>query len=197
MRRKLIFRCLSCGDCCRNLLKEVDGNLNGLGLFPWERKLFPREMVSPQFGVGVMRKRGRLRPRRVVRYQLRVNVCPHLSEGNRCRMYESRPNACRSFPIEPTPPFGAVVSRECRFIGERTKGGEMVDIVAPEEWAASREFVKNMTEIFRECMPLTLEGLLSFDLQTRRWRMEEEDSLKCVAGNLGKMKGKSRHRIVR
>lgn len=186
--RKLVFTCLSCGDCCRNLLKEVDGNVNGLGLFPWETKLFPKELVSPQFGVGIVRKKGRLRPRRVVRYQLRVSVCPNLSEGNRCRIYDKRPNACRSFPIEPTPPFGALVSRECRFVVERTRNGEILEVLAPEESAASSEFVRKMTEIFQECLPLTLEGLLSFDLRTRSWKIEDEDSSRQMVERLRGMR---------
>lgn len=50
----------------------------GLGLFPDERKLFPKKLVSPQTGVGW----GLSEPKHILDYQLNVSACPHLSKDN-------------------------------------------------------------------------------------------------------------------
>jgi len=58
-------------------------------------------------------------PKRIVEYQLGINVCPHL-EGNKCRIYLNRPLACQSYPfeIEDVEPLRVYLEENCRWIKE-------------------------------------------------------------------------------
>lgn len=91
-----MFSCRRCGVCCKNLIVEVYGCHVGLFLMKNEVSLFPAEMVSPMWAVGL---RGRSRPRRDVKsYQLNVKDCPYIS-NNSCRIYLRRPVICRAHPL--------------------------------------------------------------------------------------------------
>ena len=92
---KIVFKCLRCGHCCRNLLREFDGDLKGLVISPNERKLFPKKLISPRVGIGW----GLMGPKHVVSYQLDANACPRLSKDNLCKIYNKRPLVCQAFPF--------------------------------------------------------------------------------------------------
>ena len=64
--KKIVFKCLQCGRCCRNLIREENGVTSGLTFFSEdEKELFPQELVSPATGFGW----GHIGPKVIVRYQ--------------------------------------------------------------------------------------------------------------------------------
>jgi len=150
---KIVFNCLRCGHCCQNLINEVKGELKGLGLDFEETKLFPEKFVSPSFGIGYG---GKDRPKHILIYQLNVNECPHLSEGNLCKIHEKRPLSCRAFPLESVGPFGTILTKStyCRFVEDyirkrgplNTQFMTPEEFIAPEEWAAISKIYEQMRE---------------------------------------------------
>ncbi len=92
---ELVFRCLRCGRCCKDLLAEDKGVLRGLTLMPDERRLFSGSKVRPAVGVG---RSPSDRGFEVITYQLTEDTCPHLN-GNLCDIYTERPSSCRQFPF--------------------------------------------------------------------------------------------------
>jgi len=74
-----------CGTCCKNLLEDANGIINGLFLTHKEKKLFPARLVSPKVALG------KRKPEKMIAYQLNVAVCPHLNERNGCEIYDTRP----------------------------------------------------------------------------------------------------------
>ena len=92
---ELVFRCLRCGRCCKDLLAEDRGVLRGLTLMPDERWLFPESKVRPAVGVGSSPSG---RDFEVITYQLTEDTCPRLN-GNICDVYTERPSSCRQFPF--------------------------------------------------------------------------------------------------
>jgi Fe-S-cluster containining protein len=92
---ELVFRCLRCGRCCKDLLAEDKGVLRGLTLMPDERWLFPESKVRPAVGVGSSPSG---RDFEVITYQLTEDTCPRLN-GNICDVYTERPSSCRQFPF--------------------------------------------------------------------------------------------------
>ena len=111
---KIVFKCLQCGRCCRNLLVETEEGLAGLTLFSDERTLFPSELISPYMGFGWGKPS---EPKHVVTYQLSVSKCPNLSKDNVCKVHDKRPLACQAFPLrlEGRDPH-IVNSDECTFM---------------------------------------------------------------------------------
>jgi len=174
---KIIFKCLRCGHCCRNLLKDIDGELKGLNLTLEETTLFPKEFVAPSFGLGYG---GKDRPKYIILYQLDANECPHLSSDNSCKIHENRPLACRTFPLISIGPLGTAVANatDCHFVREsESKYGSLYDtfltpeeFIAPEEWSAltkhndltRREMIKHITDAAL---------LWSFNLKTKKWEV--------------------------
>jgi len=92
---ELVFRCLRCGRCCKDLLAEDRGVLRGLTLMPDERRLFPESKVRPAVGLGRSPSESGFE---VIAYQLTEDTCSHL-KGNLCEIYLERPSSCRQFPF--------------------------------------------------------------------------------------------------
>ncbi|MFH1327995.1 MAG: YkgJ family cysteine cluster protein [Candidatus Bathyarchaeota archaeon] len=174
---KIVFKCLRCGHCCQNLLTDVNDELKGLGLTLEETKLFPEKFVSPSYGIGYGGKDG---PKHILLYQLTVKQCPHLSEGNLCKIHEERPLACRAFPLESVGPFGTIVEKPtyCRFLEDyirkhgplNTQFMTPENFIAPEEWAASSKILEQMQEMLighnRD-----MDFFWSFSLKTNKWEI--------------------------
>ncbi|KKK76978.1 hypothetical protein LCGC14_2858250, partial [marine sediment metagenome] len=91
---KILFECLQCGRCCRDILKNAMGSLKGPYLSPEEAQLFPPDTVSPSIGRGFD-----IDSITVSRYQINQAHCPQLVEDNQCAIYENRPLVCRRFPL--------------------------------------------------------------------------------------------------
>jgi Fe-S-cluster containining protein len=78
---------------------ETDEETAGLSLFPEERELFLKPIVSPSIGIG---KYPYNRDFKIIQYQVNMNVCPYLERDEDkgfCRIYERRPVACKSYPF--------------------------------------------------------------------------------------------------
>ena len=163
----IIFECKKCGTCCRNLVEDVNGIINGLFLTSKETRLFPSKLISPKIALGVDK------PKKTVAYQLNVNVCPHINERNKCRIYDKRPLACKSFPFE----IGLgirTVSVKCPQIGSKMKEGEYREVEFSEiEYEASQKISRYLLNRYQK---YSKKGTNSwkFDLKTRKWVRQEK-----------------------
>jgi Fe-S-cluster containining protein len=173
---KIIFNCLKCGFCCRNLLKEVSGKTYGLALFPEEIQLFPKKLTSPLCGLGDL-----LEPKYIVNYQLNVAECPHILTDNLCKIHEKRPLSCCSFPLISLGFHGTTVAdaESCTFIEKvEKKAGPLELILTPEkfqakeEWEAIEKSNERLVEIFTHYLPEN-HVLWFFDLKTKKWHIEK------------------------
>jgi hypothetical protein len=77
--------CLTCGNCCKTLQIVVDDRdirrlANRLQLSP--KAFRQRYVATAEDGVQ----------------HFATSPCPFLGEGNACRVYDDRPQACRDFP---------------------------------------------------------------------------------------------------
>jgi len=157
----LVFGCLKCGRCCRNLLRETKTGLHGLNLLPTERNLFPQKMIAPYMGVG------RTKSEQIILFQLTEIVCPHLLNNNQCEIHDMRPLACQIFPIVSVGDR-SLITTECSSINE---SGE-ITIIAPEETRAAKQlslFIKGtMEEKARRYAPAEIHAW-EYDLSTKKW----------------------------
>jgi Fe-S-cluster containining protein len=174
---KIVFKCLQCGRCCKNLFRDVEGALVGLGLFPDERKLFPKKLVSPQTGVGW----GLSGPKHILDYQLNVSACPHLSKDNSCGIYDKRPLACQGFPLIWTGPSGTTIAdpSDCTFVEEiEKKMGSLTDMLPMtpkkfrglKEWQAIWERSRLTINSFTHHL-MDVQVLWGFDLRNKEWQI--------------------------
>lgn len=131
------WSCTRCGKCCASTLATAaDGSVFGIYLEPSEIDRFPAADVFPLLGRGD--------PVVVTAYQLGQNRCPNYEEAQdgtgRCRIHETRPLTCRSFPV-----LGrARVDNRCLGVKKIT-GGIDADSLAGE-LAAHQEKLVRMTE---------------------------------------------------
>lgn len=170
---KIVFKCLRCGRCCRNLFKEFEGQLHGLSLFSDEKKLFPNKLVSPQTGIGW----GLSGPKYVVNHQLNVNVCPHLSKDNLCRVYDKRPLACQAFPLIAMAPW---TIGDCTVVEEiERKIGSLYNLLpitpknfrASKEWQAIAKMNSQLIESYARANVMDGRVLWGFDLKNKEWQI--------------------------
>jgi len=175
---KIIFKCLQCGDCCRGLLREALPILQGLSLSFEETKLFSKELITPQMGIGYGRNLSE--PKQVISYQLKVSECPFISNQNKCRIYETRPLTCRAFPLVSLGPFGTTTAENCRFIKNveqklRISLNQTVTpkkFRAPNEWQARMKIDERIRKSFIN-HPSDAKVLWEFNLETKEWIMFE------------------------
>lgn len=111
------FQCTKCGECCRGFrlplsVEEAvrwlqDGNIVEIlcEAIPWVDEPPPSNLVAAF-------KRERSFPATSGTMPIRVIVtlaaplgsgCPNLSKDNRCKIYERRPETCRTYPAEVNP----------------------------------------------------------------------------------------------
>jgi hypothetical protein len=136
-------------------LRNEKGIILGLFLTEKETSFFNPKQICPQCGIGVER------PENIIAFQLNLGVCPHISEKNECKIYDRRPLACQSFPIEPTP-LGNIVNAECPQAGSLTRNPELVFSEAGEKILRylGKGFVKYRKRGSK---------LWYFNLGTKRW----------------------------
>lgn len=169
------FDCLECGHCCRNLLKKVEGKIVGLSLSPSEAKLFPRELLIPEMGAG--RKSSR-KPKTILSYRLNSEVCPHLSDNNRCKIYERRPLTCQAFPLITMGPIGTTVADAdgCKFVEKfEKKYGTMEqyfplipeNFKAKQEWDAVQRINRRIMSGFKKLRKRDV--LFRYDMKNKKW----------------------------
>lgn len=173
---KIVFKCLRCGRCCKNLFKELEGALSGLSLSHDEKNLFPNNLVSQQTGIGW----GLSGPKHIVNYQLNVNVCPQLSQNNLCKVYYKRPLTCQAFPLTA---MGLGISatiaspKDCSFVEEtERKKGSLDNLLpmtpkkfrAPKEWQAIAKINRQLRKSFED-NPMDARVLWIFNLKNKEW----------------------------
>ena len=139
-----------------------DGIIHGLALTYKETRLFPANLVSPQYAIG---KRG---PKHKTTYQLNVDICPYINEKNGCMIYDKRPLSCKSYPNEPYP-FGNVVDVDCKSIGSQMKSGEYREVDMPQaEKVAGDKMMRYIWTRFRKYRKKGSK-VWKFNLRTRKW----------------------------
>lgn len=152
----------------------------GLSLKLEEFKLFPPEIVSPQFGVGT---RTSLKPRHILSYQLNVNVCPHLTEDNNCRIYNNRPLSCRAFPLISLGPIGTTIAdaKDCKFVEQHEKkhGSFLTHLYPLNEnnfkmdigWSAIYQIVDNIKRKLFKALRRKRDRLMKYNLRNNKWEI--------------------------
>jgi len=160
---ELVFRCLRCGRCCKDLLAEDRGVLRGLTLMPDERRLFPESKVRPTVGLGRSPSGSGFE---VIAYQLTEDTCPHL-KGNLCEIYLERPSSCRQFPFSLRLGTGGELlmgfDLNCPSIQEL-----LGDLVEPSVRFEEREYAERLLRVEIEAMK-NPERAWYFDLGSEKW----------------------------
>ena len=167
------FKCLRCGECCKNLIHEVEGMLKGPSLWPDEIHLFLKNTISPSYGIGKTSDS----VNGIYMYQLNIDDCPHLTTSKECKIYDKRPLSCRVFPligIDLNLAFLAK-NRDCNFINQTERKLGSLDFIftpkffsAPDCWKALN---RNLRKIFNKQIDARLMGLhiFSYNLKTQKW----------------------------
>lgn len=108
-----------------------------------------------------------------------MNVCPHITEKNTCRIYEKRPLVCRTFPLIPMGQIGVTIAepRQCLFVEatERKRGSLKVmlpmtpkKIKAFSRWQSIRllgeRHINSLTKFRRSG-----EVIWKFNLANKEW----------------------------
>jgi len=175
---KIIFKCLRCGRCCKNLFREELGVTSGLTFFyEKEKKLFSKGFVSPATGFGW----GMSGPKHIVRYQLNTNTCPHFAKDNLCSIYDKRPLICQAFPLSSLGSLATTIvdPSDCTFVEkvERQIGSldKMLPMTpekfkAPKEWQA---IAKINAAHERSLADHTIDARVvwKFDLKSKEWQI--------------------------
>lgn len=174
---KIVFKCLECGCCCKNLFKEEFGILSGLTFFFDERKMFPKRLVSPATGFGW----GVSGPKHIIRYQLNTNRCPYLSQDNVCNIYDRRPLICQAFPLSSMSTLGTTVvdPKDCSFLEKiEKKVGSLAKMLpmtpkkfrGPKEWQAIAKINAAHEKSITDHL-IDAEVVWKFDLKNKEWQI--------------------------
>jgi len=177
---KIIFKCLNCGRCCKNLFRKEHGVTSGLALLSErEKDQFPQKLVSPNIGFGW----GHTGPKIVVSYQLNTKTCPYLTEDNLCEIYNERPLSCQAFPLISVGHFGTAIAeaKDCLFVEKiESKIGSMNKILpmtpkkfrAPLAWQAIEKINAAISKSMMDNL-LDARVMWSFDLKNKEWQIVE------------------------
>lgn len=155
----MVFVCLQCGSCCKNLVNQHDGILRGMPLTEKEAKLFPADLISPRLAVGLKN------PKYIITFQLNVSTCPHLDKSNQCAIYSKRPLVCKSFPI-----LSGKINPECKNF-DGIKESEHIAVANMELLIeADNELSLYTSSRFRKHF---IKGVKQwrFDLSTHKWQV--------------------------
>jgi Fe-S-cluster containining protein len=159
------FKCLHCGECCKNLFDNIGGEKRGLTLTVEESLLFPNEIVAPLAAFGLKN------PETVFLYQLSLNNCPQINKENKCAIYEKRPLVCRSFPLTQ----GSFSTKCTRFWFFKNFPENSVKIAI--DWGtiqlnAEKQLDAYIMDVFKRNF---LQGIGSwfFDLENKTWKLKK------------------------
>lgn len=155
------FQCLQCGECCQKLIStsKVHKQL-GLSLLPEEISIFPMELVFPCLSIG---RRGQAKT--IILFQLGVMRCPFLT-GNGCRIYDNRPLACQTFPIQikGDNPLAITLDSGCQWYKKHAKNNKLIIDI--------RDFAKEVKAgltLHKYSDQFSEGGLWAFDLKNKIW----------------------------
>ncbi|MCJ7423575.1 YkgJ family cysteine cluster protein [Candidatus Bathyarchaeota archaeon] len=91
------WRCLSCGECCKNLV----GKKFGAAVTGREKQRL--EILASRRAVNMHLVPLASNGFSVTLWQFAESVCPFLDKAtNQCKIYEWRPALCRAFPLMPS-----------------------------------------------------------------------------------------------
>jgi Fe-S-cluster containining protein len=131
------FHCVQeCSDCCiyRQYFPSVDFGKIGVLLLPKEKKEIEnlaessklKITILPRIGIGFNKKLDG--PHRIIAYQLMGEIngdyCPFLDAdskdrsphgGFNCKIYETRPLACRAYPVIKEETANVELDSNCKF----------------------------------------------------------------------------------
>jgi len=139
----------------------------GLSLTPEETSLFPQDHIFPSVGIGHYG-----RPKRIIAYQLDINICPYLQE-QRCIIYNKRPLACRTYPfeIEEIEPFRVVIDENCRWFKEKIVAkGLAKKVLSSRKRIIAREETEACWKLFQHGREfIESKNKWWFDLSKKAW----------------------------
>jgi len=161
MTEIVVFECKKCGNCCRNLLESFTGVTKGLVLTIKEIKLFPSGMISPKIAIG------KRKPKKIINYQLNVNVCPHINERNECKIYDKRPLMCKAFPYE-----SGTFSVKCSVFSHMKTGVICNAEFSVTEIEASEKLNKHIWNRFHKYFRKGIKAW-ECDLATKKWILND------------------------
>lgn len=160
------FQCKKCGTCCRNLMEDrnyIDIH-NGMFLTAREIRLFQRKLISPHFAIG------KNQPKHIISYQLNIPVCPHLTEKNKCRIYDKRPLTCKAFPLEVIT-AELTMSLKCPIVNsymkEKVRASWELSTTEIDAVQRSRKYISNRFQKYGKAS----SKLWNFDLRTKSWKV--------------------------
>jgi len=161
------FQCKRCGTCCRNLIEDrnyIDIH-NGMFLTAREIRLFQRKLISPHLAIG------KNKPRHIISYQLNVPVCPHLTEKNKCRIYNKRPLSCKAFPLET---ITSTMSLKCPIVNSHMKEKERAPWeLSTTEFDAAQSIRKYISSRYQKYGKASSK-VWNFDLRTKSWKVVKQ-----------------------
>ncbi len=128
-------------------------------------------------GVGISNKNPSM-PERIMSYQLGVNICPHITEKNSCKIYEKRPLICRAFPLISLGQIGVTIAtpQQCLFVEKTEREHGSFDSILPmtpkkfkaHGWEVVGAIGKKIDESLIQSR-LSGEIVWKFDLKSNKW----------------------------
>lgn len=149
-KQKSLFKCVRCGECCRNLF----GKRFGAAILPQEKTQLEKQ--AKKIGVSVnfypLTKNW---SSEVTLWQFTDNKCPFL-HANECRIYNDRPLLCRAYPLMP---YGVGA---CSSIEQQSRLFHVYFTF--QQVAAGNLYLQKVGDEFKKAVWL-------FDAQTCKWRL--------------------------
>lgn len=154
----------------------------GLLLLPDEIPLFQEEHLAPMWGIG-LKGRSRPRPETIGVVQLDLNVCPHMTDDNRCLIYKKRPQICRAHPLSLRIANGEVVSAS---FSKECKGAKKLpsncEVRLPDHFSEETIQASATLNAYFDAMCQQSGGLLwLYDLGSEKWKRVD---MQLVTGHL-------------
>jgi Fe-S-cluster containining protein len=132
-----------------------------------ETALFPPDLILPRIGIGLTE------PSMILAYQLNVDICPHLSNNSKCKIYEKRPLMCKAFPYSK-----GNISSKCMFFSPK-KREQFYNNIFPmvEMRKADEELNKYALNILKANFKAGIKEWV-YDLAAKKWIFKTQyDSL--------------------
>lgn len=155
----MLFRCVRCGHCCKNIRGPQMGQTHGLMLLPEEVDRFPSGLVRPMIRYTHNALKN---PGQVWMYQVDAEVCPHYDEKDGCLIYADRPTVCASYPFELSA-SKLVIHGACPEARRMRRAGIKIEVPG-----SYKEPLVKMIRYYAHHLNST--EFERFDLEENRWR---------------------------
>lgn len=153
------FKCVHCGQCCKNIRGPQMGQTHGLMILPEEVDLFPSGLVRPMIRYTHNSQNS---PGKVWMYQVDAEICPHYDEKEGCLIYDDRPVVCAAYPFELSA-SKLVIHGACPETMRLRKAGIKIEV--PE---SCKEPLLKLHRHYN--LHLNTTEFERFDLEENRWR---------------------------